>query len=118
MAYTQCRLLSQAFSCHYFGICNGENYKQHLRQMHTHSCVGKVIIVSANSCKENVYYVCRLVDNGRAVQQAPCMHVISVYFGFNVCKLYNGPIRSLADHDFTVRCIQVESIHTAIVWCL
>ena len=25
-------------------------------------------------------------------------------------KLYNGQIRLLADHDFTVRCMQVESI--------
>ena len=38
------------------------------------------------------------------------MRVISTYFHLNVCKLYNGPIRLLADHDFTVRCIQVESI--------
>ena len=32
------------------------------------------------------------------------------YFHLNLCKLYDGPIRLLADHDFTVRCIQVESI--------
>ena len=32
------------------------------------------------------------------------MRVISVYF---LCKLYNG---LFADHDFTVRSIQVESI--------
>ena len=43
------------------------------------------------------------------------MRVISVYFHLNVCKLYDGPIRLLADHDFTVRCIhdQVESIARA-----
>ena len=28
----------------------------------------------------------------------------------NVRKLYNGPIRLLVHQDFTVRCIQVESI--------
>ena len=42
------------------------------------------------------------------IQQAPRMHVISVYFCLNLYKLYDGPIRLLADHDFTVRCIQVE----------
>ena len=31
-----------------------------------------------------------------------------VYFRINLCKLCDGPIRLLADHDFTVRCIQVE----------
>ena len=36
------------------------------------------------------------------------MRVISVYFRLNVCA--NGPIRLLTDHDFTVRCIQVELI--------
>ena len=36
--------------------------------------------------------------------------IISVYFRLNLCKLYDGPIRLLTDHDFTVRCIQVESI--------
>ena len=41
------------------------------------------------------------------IQRAPCMHIIFVYFRLNVCKLYNGPIRLL---DFTVQCIQVESI--------
>ena len=35
------------------------------------------------------------------IQRAPHMRVISVY---------NRPIRLLTDHDFTVRCIQVESI--------
>ena len=44
------------------------------------------------------------------IQRAPCMRVISVYFRLNLCKLYDGPISLLADHDFTVRCIQVESI--------
>ena len=44
------------------------------------------------------------------IQRAPRMHVISVYFRLNLCKLYDGPIRLLADHDFTVRGIQVESI--------
>ena len=28
----------------------------------------------------------------------------------NLCKLYDRPIRLLADHDFTVQCIQVELI--------
>ena len=37
------------------------------------------------------------------------MRVIS-YLRLNIRKLYHGPIRLLADHDFTVRCIQVESI--------
>ena len=50
----------------------------------------------------------------------PCMHEISVYFCLNLCKLYDGPIRLLTDHDFTVRCIQVESIargrHTRSHW--
>ena len=30
------------------------------------------------------------------------MRVISVYISLNVCKLYNGPIRLLVHHDFTV----------------
>ena len=33
------------------------------------------------------------------------MHVISVYFCLNVCKY------TIRLHDFTVRCIQVESIN-------
>ena len=44
------------------------------------------------------------------IQWAPHMRVISVYFRLNLCKLYDRPIRLLADHNFTVRCIQVESI--------
>ena len=40
--------------------------------------------------------------------KAPCMRVICI--PINLCKLYDGPIRLLADHDFTVRCIQVETI--------
>ena len=44
------------------------------------------------------------------IQRAPHMRVISVYLHLNLCKSYNGPIRLLANHDFTVRCIQVESI--------
>ena len=40
------------------------------------------------------------------IQRAPRMPVISVYFRLNLCKLYDGPIRLLADHDFTVRCIR------------
>ena len=40
----------------------------------------------------------------------PRMRVIAVYFRLNLCKLCDGPIRLLADNDFTVRCIQVESI--------
>ena len=47
------------------------------------------------------------------IQRAPCMRVISVYFRLNLCKLYDGPIRLLADHDFTVRCI-----HEAVGWYL
>ena len=43
------------------------------------------------------------------IQRASHMRVKSIYFCLN-CKLYDGPIRLLADHDFTVRCIQVESI--------
>ena len=35
------------------------------------------------------------------------MRVISVYFRLNLCKLYDGQIRLLADHDFIV---QVELI--------
>ena len=50
----------------------------------------------------------RLIEG--TIQQALRMHVISIYFRLNVSELYNGPIRLLADHDFTVRCIQVESI--------
>ena len=43
------------------------------------------------------------------IQRAPRMRVISVYFHLNVHKLYDGLIRLLADHDFTVRCIQVDT---------
>ena len=49
------------------------------------------------------------------IQRAPRMGVMSIYFRLNICKLYNGPIRLLVDHDFTVRCIQV---HEAIGWYL
>ena len=41
------------------------------------------------------------------IQRALRMHLISVYFYLKVRKLYHGPIRLLADHNFTV---QVESI--------
>ena len=54
------------------------------------------------------YLIVNLVKG--TIQRAPCIRVISVYFCLNVCKLYNGPIRLLVHHDFTVRCIQVESI--------
>ena len=53
--------------------------------------------------RASVPYVYRLPEFKGTIQQAPCMRVISVR------KLYHGPIRLLADHDFTVR-IQVESI--------
>ena len=35
-----------------FSECsNGKNYMQHLRQMHTHSCVGEVILHMSSFCK-------------------------------------------------------------------
>ena len=50
------------------------------------------------------------------IQQAPRMHVISIYFRLNVCKLHNGPIRLLADHDFTVRIdvFKLNRLHAAL----
>ena len=47
-------------------------------------------------------YDCMKVKGTCTIQRAPRMHVISVYFRLNLCKLYDGPSRLLADHDFTV----------------
>ena len=55
------------------------------------------VLIERNSTVE-------LIELKGTIQQAPCRHIIYL----NVCKLYNhGP---LTDHDFIVRCIQVELI--------
>ena len=48
------------------------------------------------------HIVSRVRDFKGTIQRAPRMCVISVYFHLNVRKLNHGPIRLLADHDFTV----------------
>ena len=48
-------------------------------------------------------YACVLLNNDLK-QRAACNICL------NVRKFYHGPIRLLTDHDFTVRCTQVESI--------
>ena len=63
--------------------------------MHVHGRLSRV-----TACLCNMTNITQDMFKG-TTQRAPHMRVISVY---------NGPIRLLADHDFTVRCIQVESI--------
>ena len=49
-----------------------------------------------------IMYIVIYLSLKGTVQRALCMHVISVYFHLNLCKLYDGPIRLLVDHDFTL----------------